>query len=122
MFTEEEIDDVGTMLEDKGLSHSEIDAYFEHAGVKGMKWGQRRTKKAQGRVDKIKIVASGNATRREGANAGYRYLRKEKQQRSAQKTLISWKKTQTKVNSGKSKVSDILLKAGGINIRELNLD
>jgi len=45
MFTEADIDTVGHMLEEKGLSHSQIDSYFEHHGVKGMKWGVRREQK-----------------------------------------------------------------------------
>jgi len=46
-MNEEQIDLVGSMLEDKGLSHSEIDAFFEHSGVKGMKWGVRKEAKME---------------------------------------------------------------------------
>lgn len=48
MFTDEQIDEIGSMLEDKGLTHSEIDTYFEHRGVKGMKWGIRKGKSVEG--------------------------------------------------------------------------
>jgi hypothetical protein len=49
MITEEEIDVLGNMLEDKGMSHSDIDAYFlEHFGVKGMRWGVRQNKAKTG--------------------------------------------------------------------------
>jgi len=41
VLKDKDIHILGTMLEEKGLSHSEIDAYFEHHGVKGMKWGIR---------------------------------------------------------------------------------
>lgn len=41
MFTEDDIHNLGLMLEEKGLSHSQIDSYFEHHGVKGMHWGIR---------------------------------------------------------------------------------
>lgn len=44
-MNEDQIDLIGTMLEDKGLSHSEIDDFFEHSGVKGMKWGVRKAAK-----------------------------------------------------------------------------
>ena len=38
---------IGTMLEEKGFSHSQIDEYFlEHFGVAGMKWGVRRNRRA----------------------------------------------------------------------------
>jgi len=42
MIKMEEIDSIGTILEEKGMSHSDIDLYFEHYGVPGMKWGKRR--------------------------------------------------------------------------------
>jgi len=54
-YSDEEIDVVGAMLEEKGLSHSEIDAFFEHAGVKGMKWGVRR----RGRIERHVKVGKG---------------------------------------------------------------
>ena len=43
-MTETDILEIGLMLEEKGLSHSEIDSYFEHHGVKGQKWGVRRAR------------------------------------------------------------------------------
>lgn len=37
---------IGELLEHKGLSDDEIDAYFlEHYGVKGMRWGVRQARK-----------------------------------------------------------------------------
>ena len=38
----ESIDDVGRFLEHRGMSDEAIDTYFEHHGVKGMRWGQRK--------------------------------------------------------------------------------
>ena len=49
-MNEDQIDLIGTMLEDKGLSHSEIDDFFEHSGVKGMKWGVRKEAKKEVRA------------------------------------------------------------------------
>lgn len=43
---DQEILELGFMLEAKGLSHSQIDRFFEHHGVKGQKWGVIR-KRAQ---------------------------------------------------------------------------
>jgi len=53
-------------LEENGLSHSEIDTYLEHAGVKGMKWGTRRqfAKDVNAQRDKVIDVA------REYVNSG----------------------------------------------------
>jgi hypothetical protein len=45
MMTDEEIYEIGMMLEEKGLSHSEIDYFLEHHGVKGQKWGVRKSRK-----------------------------------------------------------------------------
>ena len=53
MLTEDQIYVVGFMLEDEGLTHSEIDQVFlSHFGVKGMKWGVSRSggKAAAGRT------------------------------------------------------------------------
>lgn len=53
MLTEDQIYVVGFMLEDEGLTHSEIDqAFLSHFGVKGMKWGVSRSggKAAAGRT------------------------------------------------------------------------
>lgn len=49
MYTEEQIDTIGLMLEEKGLTHSQINDHFEHHGVRGMKWGQRHSKKVAAR-------------------------------------------------------------------------
>jgi hypothetical protein len=37
-----DIDSVGKQLEDRGLTHEEIDEFFAHHGVLGQKWGVRR--------------------------------------------------------------------------------
>lgn len=36
------IDEVGSFLEHSGMTDEMIDTFFEHHGVKGMKWGQRK--------------------------------------------------------------------------------
>ena len=46
------IDEVGEFLEHNGLTDEEIDAYFEHHGVKGQKWGTRKQRVA------TKVVAA----------------------------------------------------------------
>jgi hypothetical protein len=49
-YSEEEIDDIGSMLEANGMTHEQIDRYFEHSGVPGMKWGVRRERRQQALV------------------------------------------------------------------------
>ena len=42
---------LGLMLEHKGMSDDDIDAYFlEHHGVAGMKWGQRKAARQRNRA------------------------------------------------------------------------
>jgi hypothetical protein len=50
-YSEEEIDDIGSMLEANGMTHEQIDRYFEHSGVPGMKWGVRREKRKAARKE-----------------------------------------------------------------------
>ncbi len=57
-MTEDDILEIGDMLEEKGLSHSEIDSYFEHHGVVGMKWGVRR----RNRIARTVMVGKGKGT------------------------------------------------------------
>lgn len=45
MLSDDDILRIGTFLEHDGMSDSEIDAWFEHTGTKGMKWGVRKTRK-----------------------------------------------------------------------------
>jgi hypothetical protein len=45
MMSEDDILELGFMLEDKGLTHSEIDDFLEHHGIKGQKWGVRNSRR-----------------------------------------------------------------------------
>mgnify|MGYP000376123347 CR=1 FL=1 len=47
-MNEDDIDAFGLFLEHDGFTIDEIDQYFlEHTGVKGMKWGVRRNRRAE---------------------------------------------------------------------------
>jgi hypothetical protein len=37
-----DVDEIGTYLEHKGLSDDQIDDFFAHYGIPGMRWGVRR--------------------------------------------------------------------------------
>ena len=105
MFTEKEISEIGAMFEAKGLTHSEIDEYFAHRGVKGMKWGQRHAKKVSERkaiaakkdkdVESAQKIAMQTARNREEAIAITNRILKEK----GYFVLVSDKKPRGRVNT-----------------------
>ncbi len=55
MLTEDDILKMGSFLEHQGMSDPEIDDWFEHAGVRGMKWGVRKPRKGTNVVTDAKI-------------------------------------------------------------------
>lgn len=57
-ITEAEVEHIGWTLEGKGFTDSQIDSYFKHAGVKGMKWGVRRER----RVERLATAGKKNST------------------------------------------------------------
>ena len=143
-MNESDIQMFGTMLEQKGLTHAEIDVWFEHQGVKGMKWGVRRAearaekgpdrfgnrhnKSAQRRVDRVSRVASGTASKGDKARALLLdvplqdIITEGGLRGGAANALDRSKRVQNKVNVGKKNVTDILNRIGGVDIRELNFD
>lgn len=46
MLSDDEVFEIGSALEHSNMSDDEIDTYLEHYGVKGMKWGVRRERRA----------------------------------------------------------------------------
>lgn len=98
------------------------DVYLEHYGKKGMKWGSRRNARVQNRLDLINKVATGTATKKESRKVGglVGTNQSTRKQNRAAKGLAKGASLQSKINSGKAKSADILLKAHGINIKDLN--
>jgi len=100
--------------------------YLEHFGKKGMKWGVRQTRKAQGRVDQFKRVAEGKGTGRDRravkAQTNFRDRKKSKGgiENAAKKRLDSLANSQAKMAVGKNKVSNMLMKLEGINMKDLD--
>jgi hypothetical protein len=117
--------------------------FIEHAGKKGMKWGQR---KAQGRaakgpdrfgnrnnfnaqksVDRLKRVASGKASLTDKVRVGlttsnYDYVSNQFSLKDAAgQRLERAKRTKRKVESGKKNVTDIMSRLGGVDIRDLKI-
>lgn len=114
MMTDEEIDELGFMLEDKGMSHADIDAYFEHAGKKGMKWGVRRGKTTTGmsrgrsalveindnRITIAKHKLNGTKYTKT-ANIGKKFMGEERYKKSLNKTIFYANAQNNRVKSGK---------------------
>lgn len=139
-----DIDEIGEFLEHQGLSDEAIDEYFEHHGVKGQRWGVRRAEKRaasgpdrfgnrnnpqqQRRVDRVKRVASGKASTGDMIKAGLLQIpladivAELSVSGGAKRSLERSKRTQNKIMVGKKNATDILLRANGIDIRELNFN
>lgn len=49
------------MLEDNDASDEEIEDFLEHFGVKGMRWGQRKSRQEGGSGRKSQTTAAGKA-------------------------------------------------------------
>jgi hypothetical protein len=103
--------------------------YLEHYGKTGMKWGSRKTKKAQRGIDIVRRVASGtgttsdvNAAIKTGLLSEKKIFDKHKGNASsaAREALDRQKRVQSSIKKGKSKSVEILSKTQGINIKELN--
>lgn len=139
MYTDEQIDSIGLMLEEKGLTHSEIDTYLEHRGVKGMKWGVRRQQKntaryQKGTIDPQRRTASGKGSLKDKLTTfndsswktiltAKSYNRNVKfAQALAQKNLSLYKQDANKMKSGKTNAQIILGKVSGVNISKLHLN
>lgn len=123
-------------------------AYLEHYGKKGMKWGVRRQKAAiaaakarktnpdrtgnrnndkyQKTIDQYRRAASGKATKTDTLILGafkipvVDLIAGGGVQGASQNILDRNQKSQRKIKAGKSRITDKLNRAGGIDVRELN--
>lgn len=155
-MNEASIDIIGNSLEEKGLSHVEIDEYFlQHYGVQGMKWGQRKaankanvarlqsqglskrqaknTNRAQNRVDAQRMAATG----RNGKVSALKQLQNRgvsntnlsigtiarhplSTKKAANLQLQKNQKLKDKIANGEKKASALILKVGGVSIKDLD--
>lgn len=133
------IDHTGMVLEERGYSNEEIDAYFlKHYGTKGMRWGQRKQNRAMNKAsrskDKAKLdkkidkargtLASGKAKADyKSAKAQYKLDKQTMGSREARKILNKTKyknmelqQTAQLAKSGREKTLAILATAGLVAI------
>lgn len=97
---------------------SETDAFLEHHGVKGMKWGVRRTGNVQKNLDRMNRMAKGKASEADLLRAVA--TNKASNPKDAKKRLERGAAMQKKVLEGKAFATSILLKASGVRIQDLN--
>jgi hypothetical protein len=107
------------------------DAYLEHVGVKGMKWGVRRkikrTARQQKSVDRVRRVATGTASKRDKLFAATFQIpvtdliaAKGSLSKSGQRILTRADSNKAKIEAGKMKTTDFLMRLQGVNIRDLD--
>lgn len=119
MYTQEEIW-LGEMMEAQGLSHSQIDEYFEHHGVKGQKWGIRNQRKrdfADNRLKMTKRVASGKGDFTDkfvvaGRQSVISLLRNKGLKGAAAKEVFKLEASKKRLERGQGTVNDILRRNG----------
>ena len=128
MMTDDEIYELGMLLEGKGLSHSEIDDFLEHQGVKGMKWGVRRSKKVTGvarrdgaqidrnnsLINEIAKARSGEKYKRQVKVIG-KIIGKEQQNKNWDKLVGTKQAQNARILAGQKTISDRLEVVGNIN-------
>lgn len=108
MELDPELEYICHMLEERGATDEEIDEFLEHSGVKGMKWGVRKTKRQQGQVDRLAKVRDGNATKVDRLRVANRNL--VFSAKGADKTLKRSAKFQDKVAKGESIMGKLMFK------------
>lgn len=94
------------------------DEFLEHYGVKGMKWGVRRTRRIQGHIDRVAKVRDGTATT--GERIRVATASGIVRQKGAERVLKRASNIQTRMLAGKHKAMRILLAAEGIRVVDLN--
>lgn len=86
------------------------DEFLQHYGKKGMKWGQRQTAKAQGRIDRTHRLATGTGSTRD------KLLRGQLTKKGSAKALQRGANAQARIAAGKG----LLTKKGRAKVAELN--
>lgn len=105
------------------MIQEDVKDFLAHYGKKGMKWGQRNNARTQGKIDVLKRIANDTATNKDFRKAhsiqGLSFTKNRAKSR-AELNIKRGKEAQNNIMLGKNKVNDILLKAQGITIKDLD--
>lgn len=111
--------------------HEDVEYFLAHHGVKGMKWGVRKARAFQKRVDTTKRVATGTASVRDYVSVGlttsplsFAYNRGSLQ-RVAAKRVTRDRNIQAQIDTlskGKKAAANLLLQYNGLRVKNLNFD
>lgn len=96
------------------LLDKEIEAFLEHHGVKGMRWGVRGTRRVQKRIDRANRILGGTASKKD------QLLRSAITKKGINRQLQRGADDQAKILAGQKKVANVLATASGVKIKNLN--
>lgn len=92
--------------------------FLEHYGVKGQKWGTRRTRRVQGHLDRVAKVRDGTASKGEKVRVGL--ASGIVTSKGASRALKRGAMVKSMVDDGEARATDLLLKLQGIRISDLD--
>ncbi len=121
--TDNDILEMGFMLEEKGLTDLEIDNFFAHHGVRGQKWGIRR----QRRIDLLKRAGKkGNALAKTRAIVGFGphlgpidFVKGRGLTGGFKRKAARMQARENRIKSGKATVGDQLHRFGGARLTDV---
>ena len=99
------------------MNDQEVEDFLAHYGVKGMKWGVRRTRRMQKIVDRHDRIAKGTASKKDRILGANRMVFTAK---GAERTLQRAANNQAKINAGKMKATNALAMLGGVRMKDMN--
>lgn len=118
-MNDEQIYKIGNFLEHQGFSDESIDAYFEHHGIKGQKWGVRRAARKQGRQLNKASRKKDAANFEKSVEKAREHFSSGKAQRNLKKAKAQFK--QDKITMGSREARKILNKTREKNAQQAAL-
>jgi hypothetical protein len=104
------------IIDEEVYLETEVSDFLAHYGVKGMRWGVRRTKRIQNILDRHQRIAKGTASTKDKLLGANRLVFTKK---GARKNLEKGAYHQERILKGRG-FTKALLKAQAVNIGDLN--